>query len=182
MYALNIKNIRNSAKIQGYKNLKSLIEKTGLHRNVLNRYIAGAPVLPDSVTKIIRTLGLNIEKAIIWQELTDSKLDIILPLANQIHFSYPNVSVFLFGSRSRGKARKYSDFDICVFSKNHISLDEYLKILSIKEDFEDQSSFFVDCVNLHNADKSFLKNIFPDLRLLAGYQTDLNTIKELTYE
>jgi len=69
------------------------------------------------------------------------------------YFKNTDVKVYLFGSRAKGKNRKYSDIDLAIESKNDIK-DKIIELKSIIE--ESNLIYKVDIVELSKAD--FLKN------------------------
>lgn len=177
MYVLNIEAIKRKARELGFGGIKPLAEHLGLHRNTLDRFARGASVLPRSVELIILKLNIPLNEAIRKTEENLESRGTVMPLVEKIHMRCPDTSIFLFGSRSKGISRKYSDFDLGVFSKQGLPLDRFLGILEDKEQFEELSPHRIDCVNLNNADNEFIRSILPDLVLLAGYERDR---KELT--
>ncbi len=71
----------------------------------------------------------------------------------------PDVEIFIFGSRTQGKAQKYSDVDIAL--KGDIPFNELLKIRGI---FENSTfPYKVDIVVLDSLKPDFLKIIENDL-------------------
>ena len=69
------------------------------------------------------------------------------------YFKNTDVKVYLFGSRAKGKNRKYSDIDLAIESKNDIKD----KIAELKRIIEESNLIYkVDIVGLSKAD--FLKN------------------------
>jgi predicted nucleotidyltransferase len=186
MYALRAEILREAARKRGYRGLSEVLRKLGLHRNTLNRYLAGAPILPDSVSKLFIELDVPLENAIVRKDLDSSEPipDTILALAERLSRLPANgCSVFLFGSRARGTAKRLSDFDLGVFAKEGLEWKNYLRLVAEKEEFEEGSPFKVDVVNLNSADSGFLKNIRADLRLLAGQYSDyLALVKNGTHD
>jgi predicted nucleotidyltransferase len=172
VYILNIHAIRSKARDLGFRGVKPLLEHLGLHRNTLNRFANGSPILPHSVDRILSALQISLSEAIIQSSPQRAETDDITPLVERIHRRYPDVSVFLFGSRARRKSRRYSDFDLGVFTSGKLPLSTFLDILEQKEKFEEGSPHRVDCVNLTDASPDFLREISPDLILLAGYERD----------
>ena len=76
----------------------------------------------------------------------------------------PNVEIFIFGSRTQGKALEYSDIDIALKDKEKISIDTILK-LRVK--FENSTfPYKVDIVDLNNLKDEFKKIIEKDLHKL----------------
>lgn len=65
----------------------------------------------------------------------------------------PSLSVGVFGSRVTGKARKYSDLDLVVFTKKELDFDIYA---ALKNAFsESDLPFKVDLVDLASLDENF---------------------------
>jgi predicted nucleotidyltransferase len=177
MYKLNMGAIKAAAKRAGFGGIKPLLEHLGLHRNALDRFARGAGVLPNSIDTVIAALNLPIQDAVIRQLEPVGIADEIMPLVEKIHKEHPTISIFLFGSRAKGRARRYSDYDLGVYSKDGVSLTEFLQILEKKEAYEEISPQRIDCVNLTNATPEFLREIALDLRLLAGYDRDSVSLK-----
>lgn len=70
-----------------------------------------------------------------------------------------DVEIFIFGSRTQGKARKYSDVDIAL--KGEIPFADLLKI---KANFEDSTfPYKVDVIDLANIKPEFFRIIEKDL-------------------
>lgn len=73
----------------------------------------------------------------------------------------PDIEIYIFGSRTQGKACEYSDVDIALKGEKTIPFNDFLKIRS---EFEDSTfPYKVDIVDLNELDESFLKIITPDL-------------------
>jgi predicted nucleotidyltransferase len=179
MYILNMQAIKVAARKMGFGGVKPLLEHLGFHRNALDRFSRGAGVLPESIERVLAALNLPIQEGLIQQQETLGVAEEIMPLVEEMHKKHPNISFFLFGSRAKGRARKYSDFDLGVYAKEGVPLAEFLQILEEKEAFEDVAPQRIDCVNLNNATSDFLRDIAPDLRLLAGYDRDTVAIKRV---
>jgi predicted nucleotidyltransferase len=112
----------------------------------------------------------------------DAANDAVIKIVDRLVELHPTAAYVLLGSRARHSARKYSDIDIGVYSKDKLSTDQYLALLDIKEGVEDEIPWFVDLVNLNNADSDFLNNIAPDLRFLGGRQGDWKVLQERCHE
>ena len=177
MYKLNMGTLKTAAKRAGFGGVKPLLEHLGLHRNALDRFARGAGVLPNSIETVIAALNLPIQDAVMQKVEPVGIADEIMPLVEEIHKKHPTISIFLFGSRAKGRARRYSDYDLGVYSKDGVSLAEFLQILEEKEAYEEISPQRVDCVNLTNVTPEFLREIALDLRLLAGYDRDRVSLK-----
>ncbi len=71
----------------------------------------------------------------------------------------PNAEIFIYGSRTQGKAREYSDVDIAL--KGNIPFDS---LLNVKTLFENSVfPYKVDIVDLNSLDEGFLNIIKDDL-------------------
>lgn len=71
---------------------------------------------------------------------------------------YP-YSFYAFGSRAKGKAKKFSDLDICFFSNIPWNVKSH-----IDEDFEESDiPYTVDLIDLSLCDESFRNLIQKDL-------------------
>ena len=72
--------------------------------------------------------------------------------------------VFIFGSRVKGKARKYSDYDIGILGKR--PLPSYLKVL-IEEALEESDlPFKVDIVDFSKVSEDFKKVALKKIKKL----------------
>ena len=68
--------------------------------------------------------------------------------------------IYLFGSRTKGTSRKYSDIDIALDCPN---LNENI-LLKIKNDFENSTlPYEVDVLDLNNISETFKQHIKQDL-------------------
>lgn len=71
----------------------------------------------------------------------------------------PNVEIFIFGSRTQGKARKYSDVDIAL--KGNVPFTDLLKLKNLFE--ESTFPYKVDIIDLDNINEKFFNIIKNDL-------------------
>jgi len=74
----------------------------------------------------------------------------------------------LFGSRARGDHKKYSDYDIGIYSKEGIEFSEHSKLIDIAEEYQNERPYDINLSNLNNADKKFLLEIKKDWKFLTG--------------
>lgn len=73
----------------------------------------------------------------------------------------PDAKIFIYGSRVKNKALKYSDVDIAVKCPAKIPFE---KILKLKAFFEDSTfPYQVDLIDLDNISEKFLNLIKEDL-------------------
>ena len=73
----------------------------------------------------------------------------------------PDAEVFVYGSRTQGKALAYSDVDIALKSSEKIPIE---KVLRLKAYFENSTfPYKVDVIELNNIKESFYRIIKDDL-------------------
>ena len=169
MHILNHELFSEALKASSFKTIKNLAAHLGIHRNTIQHYLAGAAVIPDALDRALETLGLNPSRAFIKKTPgANVKFKEIAPIASAVSDKFPDVILVLFGSRARGTNRKYSDFDLGVYSSKSISHREYTQMIAIKESIEEDLPFFVDLINLNSADTDFIKEISKDWIFLSG--------------
>lgn len=73
----------------------------------------------------------------------------------------PDAKIFIFGSRTKGTALKYSDVDIAIKNTNEIPFEIILKL---KAFFENSTfPFQVDIIDLDNISEKFLNLVKDDM-------------------
>ncbi|MCM1338490.1 MAG: nucleotidyltransferase domain-containing protein [Muribaculaceae bacterium] len=73
----------------------------------------------------------------------------------------PNTEIFIFGSRTQGKSRQYSDVDIALQDSNEIEFEQLLKL---KAEFSNSTfPYKVDIIDLKSIDEKFYNIIKDDL-------------------
>ena len=72
-----------------------------------------------------------------------------------------NAKTYVFGSRTRGNNRKFSDVDMAICAEKELPF----RVLSrMKNDFEESYiDYFVDIIDLNNVSDKFVKCIEKDL-------------------
>ena len=179
MYVLNNSLFRKALAAKGFSSARQVAAKLKIHRNTVGAYINGKAVLPDAFEQMINLLNLHPGEALvdIRSDTYDNVISKIMPLVDNLCKARPGMTVFLFGSRAKGSAAKYSDFDLGLYSSSGIAHKEFLELVKIKDDYEENLPFFVDLVNFTSAKTTFLQSILNDLVLLAGTRTDFFKLK-----
>ena len=173
MFIVDPNRFQEALKERGYHSLTQLAHELGMHRNTLHYYLSGRPPLPENFEKVIRALNLTPGEILIEKEVSKKFVhQEIAPLVDQLHSEFPDITFILFGSRAKGRGRKYSDWDLGVYCKEGLSHQRYRSIVRRKEDLVENSPYLVDLVNLNNADSSFLKKISKHWVFLTGRQQD----------
>lgn len=82
-------------------------------------------------------------------------------IINSILKIIPNVEIYVYGSRVKGMAVKYSDVDIALKSGEEIPFDTVLKL---KAFFSDSTfPYMVDIIDLNSISENFKNRIQKDL-------------------
>lgn len=173
MFILNKARVLEAMEREGYPSLQALADTLGLHRNTLHYFLSGHRVLPESVERLLETLHLTPQDALqekaVGPSTAEAQVD---ELVDTLHAELPNACFILFGSRASKKAKKYSDWDIGVFSRDGIPHETFRELLKIKNNLVEALPFLVDLVNLNRADATFLKNAAQGWQFLTGRRLD----------
>ena len=184
MYRLNTDKFRAALHRSGYRSIKDLAAQLGIHRNAIYYYLNGRNVLPDVIARVLDAVSLPPGEAFERIEtLPGEQLPAsVAKLVDNLQTAFPRTTFILFGSRASGRARRYSDFDIGAYRQDKIETDEYLDMIALKNDLEEQCPYFIDLVNLTAADLPFLAGIRDSLVFLGGKQTDFLDLRMRCYE
>lgn len=174
VYISNVSLIKEAIKTSGFGSVTELAKHLGVHRNTLQNYFSGQSLLPKHFTEMLQVLHLSIDQALVQvtEEEPNDQFK-IAPLVDQLLSLYPNACFVLFGSRAKQIAcAKYSDFDVGIYSHNKLAHADYRQLIKAKNEWEENSPYFVDLVNLHQAPDDFLTNISKNWIFLAGRSQD----------
>lgn len=93
-------------------------------------------------------------------DISENNLKIVLDILKDF---VPDCEVRVFGSRYKGNAKKYSDLDLAIVSKDNL---DWEIIADMKEEFQESDlTFRVDVLDWNNIEDNF-KNII----LESGYE------------
>lgn len=177
MYKLNTEAFHKALRNKGFSSLEKLAQSLKLHRNTIHHYLSGSRVFPEGLEKIICALELTPHDAFIETGEEDSIPKTISDLIDKLHTEFPNVTFILFGSRTQGRAHKYSDWDIGIYSINGIEHSIHRKILRRRDELAEDLPFNIDLVNLNRANSSFLHEASRGWQFLTGKLNDWNELK-----
>ncbi len=161
--------IEQAIHAHGFGSVKNFADSLGLHRNTVGNYLAGKTGLPTALGRILNALDLTPadvlslslrHKSVPGLSLTD--------LIEDLHVAVPGAAFVLFGSRARGTAKPYSDYDIGVYHIEGMEFAIYSRLLDIAADWNDDSIVAAQLVDLGRADASFVHAAADDLTFLAG--------------
>lgn len=167
-YYLDRDLFRKRLKELGYKNFKDFCAKTGLHRNTLQYYWLGRPLLSEKFVTIAAALDLDPKELMKVQRPQPEnigELSAILTLLSGV----PHAAVILLGSRARGGAKRYSDWDLgFTCGRDRLTGRQFLRLRGQVAELAESLPRKVDLVNLDCAPDWFLGTIDHSLQLLAG--------------
>ena len=182
MYSVDHDRFIKALKLKGFRSIEELAQHLGIHRNTIHYYLSDHPIFPTNFSKMLAALELEPEQVIVKNPREPHlKYEAIAPTIDELHSQFPQVSFVLFGSRTREKHHHYSDWDIGVFSYAGLTYDEYLKIYQHADDLTEDFPYFVQMVNLNQANQSFLSEISKTWVFLVGRQQDWMTLQKKAY-
>lgn len=165
-YFLDIDKLKQVSKKAGINSLSELCRKANIHKNSITPYVKRKrSPFTQVVLDISRLLNIPVSELI--SSGTESALEEVRRTTTNI--IREGHAVFLFGSRSRGTHKKYSDVDLGITGgKRKIEFEEFSKIKSEFDDRLDNFSLSINLVDLDLAPLDFLTNIEPDLKFFCG--------------
>ncbi len=173
MHIIDTDRLYKALKERGFRSVKELAKSIGVHRNTIHHYLSGHGVFPANFEKILSTLSVTPQDILIKKEKKRSQIpDDIASLVDQMHIEFPQITFVLFGSRARGRADKYSDWDIGVFSRHDLEHSLYRSMVRRKDELANDLPFFVELINLNRADSSFLMEASRGWLFLTGFRQD----------
>jgi len=170
MYILDPLTFKTALESKGIKSILELSKRLNIHRNTIQYYLGGASVLNEKLEIMLQALDLDPKTAFrkVEQKISKERLELVKFADELATGTKIPLAIVLFGSRARGTAHKYSDFDIGVYSKEGFSHKDFLKLFKVKDEFEESSPYLVDLVNLNAVESDFLDRISGDWEFLAG--------------
>lgn len=164
---------------KGYPTLGALAKELKIHRNTIHYYLSGHGVFPEKLNKVFAALDLKPEEILIQKEPPRPlRLEPIAEIVDQLKNEFPKWTFILFGSRAKGTAHKYADWDLGVYSHKKLSHEIFRKIKRRLEEIAEGSPFLIDLTNLNKADSEFLQNISKNWIFLGGMLKDWLALNE----
>ena len=154
---------------RGYRSSRALAAALGLHRNSLTGYLSGRSGLPRGLDRLLGQLDLHPGEAFLWTRRRRYEPALrLMPLIESLHDACTDAALVLFGSRARGNAKPFSDYDLGVYFSGESDFASYSRLLDLVAAWNEAELTTVQLVNLTRADANFLRNIRADLVFLAG--------------
>lgn len=140
-----------------------------MHRNTVGNYLAGKTALPGTLARMFEALDLAPAEVL---SLSQQRKHVpglsIANLIETLHTSLPEAAFVLFGSRARGTAKRYSDYDIGVYHPDTLAFAVFSRLLDDVSAWNDESLAVAQLVDLTRADAPFLTRLAEDVVFLAG--------------
>jgi len=166
---LDAERLRLAMEERGISSTKELAAVLGVHRNTISNYLTGKTTVPVVLGKMLDYL--DIDPAEVFFRTTHRRQVpalAIMDLVNMIYQTCPKAVVVLFGSRARGTATRYSDYDLGIFRIDALDFSTYSRLLDLVGEWNSKSLEVVQLVHLGQADSAFLQRVAEDLVFLAG--------------
>lgn len=160
-YRINDDVLKQALQRQGYKRLSHFAQDQKVNRMTLHHYLKGRGPLPENYYHICDSLGVD-PLAFLTPQLESvvAEQEKIQPIIQALLRQQPDLAVGLIGSRARGRAKKYSDWDLGVTrGAKALTPQEGLRLKTLVEDAAENLPWFVDVVNLDQAPLWFLQKI-----------------------
>lgn len=153
----------------GYGSVRAFADALGLHRNTVGNYMSGQTALPAALERILVALRLD-PGDVLRLERRDRRVPglEVRDLVDELHTAMPEAAFVLFGSRARGTARPYSDFDLGVYRCGALEFSAYSRLIDRVEEWNDRNLHEAQLVDLVAADVDFVRRIADDVLFLAG--------------
>ena len=146
-----------------------LAEALGVHRNTIGNYLSGKAGLPQGLSRILDALDLAPAEVLSWDRRRRRIPGLgVSDLVSALHAEVPGAAFILFGSRARGEARRYSDYDLGLFSSTALEFPLYSLLLDRVTEWNEESLLTAQLVNLTRAEPAFLAEVSEDAVFLAG--------------
>ena len=165
-YLLDTAKVRALALEANIASLGALCDLAQIHRNSLTPYVKGErSPFTQVVLDIAKALGVPATDIIRQQDDENlleakDKFRSVLPAEH---------ALFLFGSRARGDAQKYSDIDLGITGgKSPLGFSEFSRLKTKAEELFDSYPLSINLVNLDIAPDDFLFSISRDLQFFLG--------------
>lgn len=184
-YIINSNILKKAMVGKNIGSMALLSKESSVHRNTILGYLSGKSVFLDTFTQIADHLGLDPLELITPASETKAKaenIDEIKQIIAALTKTKKGCAVILLGSRAKGRAKKYSDWDIGITGgTNPISSSEYLTMKNKVDELSEDLPRTVDLVNLDSAPAWFLKAIDYEPQFLDGNKEAFIYFKGVLY-
>jgi len=157
---------------RGFPNVSRFADGIGVHRNTILGYFRGKPVFSSTFLKMAQALGRDPLALIVPVGDMDSipeHFDEVRPVIAALLRKSPGITVVLLGSRAKGRAKTFSDWDLGVVRPaTPIGAEEFLSLRRVANDLIEDLVRNVDVINLDVAPDWFWQGLDYEPVFLDG--------------
>ena len=150
--------------------LSELLGKAKVHRNTLHHYLTGKrAVVAEPLQRLARIVNVDSLSLLTSDNQDQSDEQSLVQILKQQVNKEPSLAFVLLGSRAKGTASRYADWDVGLsLGKGGLSVESYLRIKGEVQEAVEAWPYQVDVVNLDLAPAWFLAGIDYEPHYLAG--------------
>ena len=168
-FTLDTARLQHEIRARGFSTAQQFADSVGVHRNTVGNYLSGKTALPSALARILAALDLAPADVLTLPRRSRQAPGLVLGgLIEQLHDAAPDVAIVLFGSRARGTAKRYSDYDVGIFGSEEFGFAAFSRLLDLAATWNEASLSTVQLVDLTDAEAGFLTALSADLVFLAG--------------
>jgi predicted nucleotidyltransferase len=157
---------------QGFPNVSRFADRIGVHRNTILGYFRGKPVFSSAFLKVAHALGRDpIELIVPVGDMAAilEHFEEVRPVIVALLRESPGITVVLLGSRAKGRAGTFSDWDLGVTRPaTPIGGEEFLSLRRIADELIEDLVRNVDVINLDVAPDWFWEGLDYEPVFLDG--------------
>lgn len=176
-YVINKNKIKIAMEAKGLSSLGILSRICFIHRNTLYPLVRGErSPFTNTYLAVCRALDIDPVECLVKhrRDNAPSIEEVASSVFAEYQKNFPDLCLFLFGSRATGKAKEFSDYDIGMTGGRHpIGGLDFLRIQESILERCDNMPFKVDVLNFDSAPTNFLIDFDSPLLLLAGSKESL---------
>jgi predicted nucleotidyltransferase len=184
-YVLDRRAVTERMKALGFPNASRFAARIGVHRNTILGYFRGKPIFASAFLKIARALGRDPLELIVPagdMPALAEHFDEICPIIAALLRRNPGIAVVLLGSRAKGRAKAFSDWDLGVTRPAApIKGDEFLALRRVAADLAEDLVRNVDVVNLDAAPDWFWEGLDYEPVFLDGDRESFSFLKGMLH-
>jgi len=172
-------------KALGFASASRFASRIGIHRNTILGYFRGKSVFTAAFLKMARALERDPLELILPAGDASKPalhLDDIRPVIAALIRRSPGIAVVLLGSRAKGRAKAFSDWDLGVTRPpSPIGAEEFLSLRRLAGDLAENLVRHVDVINLDAAPDWFWEGLDYDPLFLDGDREGYSFLKGMLH-
>lgn len=176
-YGLNREFFERALRERGFDNHLAFCECAKIHRNTLNYYLSGRDVFSKKFYDIAAALEADPLALIAPVDIGVQNAGEIELIIRELGMN-KDVAAILLGSRAKGQAKAFSDWDIGITGgEKNISDRDFLGMKGRVDEIADNLPRKVDLINLDSAPDWFLDEIDYEPVFLGGNERSFHYFK-----